>query len=120
MRPQMIHNSFNRQLVVTTFAVVTILAVFCAPGFCQEVAPNAKDASEDNPPKTMLLTKDFPGETWSFFSGKKDTKFEETWKYTEDSETGVAFIVCTGKPNGYLRSKKKFRNFELGLEWRWR
>ncbi len=118
MRLQMIHSSFNRQLVFSTFAVVTFLAVFSTPGFCQETVPEANGAPNDIPPKTMLLTKDFPGETWSFFSGKKDTKFEETWKYTEDSETGVAFIACTGKPNGYLRSRKKFRNFEFGLEWR--
>ncbi len=118
MRLQMIHRSFFRQSLVTAITVVAFVAISCPVGFCQEAAPKESEAPKDPFPKIMLLTKDFPGETWSFFSGKKDTKLEETWKYTEDSETGVAFIVCTGKPNGYLRSKKKFRNFELGLEWR--
>lgn len=118
MRLQMTHCSFHRQFMVSAFTAATFLALFCPIGHAQEPVPKEDEATKDPFPKTMLITKDFPGETWTFFSGKKDAKFEETWKYTEDSETGVAFIVCTGKPNGYLRSKKKFRNFEFGLEWR--
>jgi 3-keto-disaccharide hydrolase len=36
----------------------------------------------------------------------------ETWRV----ENGM--IRCTGKPNGFLRSKKVYRNFTLRAEWR--
>jgi len=36
----------------------------------------------------------------------------ETWSY----RNGV--ISCTGKPNGFLRSRKSYRNYVLRAEWR--
>jgi hypothetical protein len=36
----------------------------------------------------------------------------ETWRV----ENGM--IRCTGKPNGFLRSKQVYRNFILRAEWR--
>ncbi|HET8549774.1 MAG TPA: DUF1080 domain-containing protein [Bryobacteraceae bacterium] len=38
----------------------------------------------------------------------------ETWK-VENGE-----IVCTGKPNGFLRSRKSYRNYVFRAEWRFR
>jgi hypothetical protein len=39
---------------------------------------------------------------------------EETWK-VENGE-----IVCAGKPNGFLRSKKSYRNYVFRAEWRFK
>lgn len=38
----------------------------------------------------------------------------ETWRV----ENGV--IVCVGKPNGFLRSKKSYKNYVLRAEWRFK
>jgi len=37
---------------------------------------------------------------------------EATWK----AENGL--LICTGKPTGVLRSKKKYKNFIMNIEWK--
>lgn len=55
--------------------------------------------------------KDLDG--WTGLSADK-TKIEDVWSVAD----GV--LVCRGKPNGYLRTKEKYKNYELTLEWRWK
>lgn len=103
--------------------VIGLLTV-CLAGQCfgqENPATTAEVKEQSSTPltdKTLLFTKDFPGETWSFFSGKKGTTFGETWSYVDDPESKIPYVVCTGQPYGYIRTKKQFRNFEFGLEWR--
>jgi len=42
-----------------------------------------------------------------------ETDPSEIWSITD----GV--IRCSGKPNGYIRTKKTYRDFKLTVEWRW-
>lgn len=83
---------------------------------------NPESAFESQPdesiPTSPLVTSEFPGTEWTFFSGKKDSKFSETWKFVTDPDTKTSYIACTGQPYGYIRTKKLFRNFDFGLEWR--
>lgn len=51
-----------------------------------------------------------------------DGKSLEGWKIVGDAASwsvkdGV--LASTGKPNGYVRTEKQYRNYRLSLEWRW-
>lgn len=62
--------------------------------------------------KTELFNgKDFAG--WVKFAPGGEAKVDEIWTVRD----GV--IHCLGKPNGYIRTEKAYRNYRLHLEWRW-
>lgn len=94
------------------------LIVVSRLGLCQEKQSVAPVVHSTEAAATQLVGKEFPGEGWVFFSGKKDSKLQETWIYVNDAETGIPYIACSGQPYGYIRTKKEYRNFEFGLEWR--
>jgi Domain of Unknown Function (DUF1080) len=43
---------------------------------------------------------------------KNDAPADKTWSVKDGS------IVCTGAPNGYLRTEKAFKNYKCTVEWR--
>ncbi len=49
---------------------------------------------------------------WTFVSESKDFPAASIWSVKD----GV--IACQGKPNGYARTLKKYRDYQLHLEWR--
>jgi len=55
--------------------------------------------------------KDLSG--WSCYLKDPKAKMEDVWSVKD----GV--LVCKGKPTGYLKTKKKYKNFMLRVEWRW-
>lgn len=58
----------------------------------------------------------FDGKTlqgWVQFLPDPNADPDKTWMVKD----GV--IHCTGEPAGYIRTDKKFNNYELQLEWRW-
>ena len=55
--------------------------------------------------------KDFEG--WYMYLKDADTDPEDTWKVRDGT------ILCTGKPTGFLRTKKKYSDYKLVFEWRW-
>ncbi len=75
-------------------------------------------ASDPVPPWKNLLEGAFPGENWTFVSGRKDAKLSDTWSISIDPETDSPILVCTGLPHGYLKSRAEYQNFDLTLEWR--
>jgi hypothetical protein len=92
----------------------------------QEPAPKpVKPADEGNlesktptePVKVDLGA--FP-QGWTFYSAMKDVSVTDTWKVIKegDGENVEEILKCLGTPNGYLRSNKIYKNFELNLEWR--
>ncbi len=108
---------YQRFFVVIPAIILTLL--IASSGICQEVQTTEMTSPTlEVAPKSHLISKNFPGETWTFFSGKKDAKFPDTWTYVEDRETGVPYVICSGQPYGYIRTKKTYENFEFGLEWR--
>lgn len=101
---------------MTLFQIqLLLLLVIGQTGYSQEVP--ATDPHPDDS-KVILINGTFPGEDWEFFSGKKDAKLDETWSITPDQEPDTNVIICRGQPFGYIRTKKKYANFEFGLEWR--
>jgi 3-keto-disaccharide hydrolase len=69
------------------------------------------------PVKVDLST--FP-QGWTFYSAMKDVVIADTWTVVKEGEGENAeeILKCLGTPNGYLRSNKIYKNFELSLEWR--
>mgnify|MGYP001048682792 CR=1 FL=1 len=62
--------------------------------------------------KIMLWNgKDFTG--WKLYLPDQDADVSEVWSVRD----GV--VHCKGRPNGYMRTKDKYANYRLHLEWRW-
>ncbi len=62
--------------------------------------------------KTVKLFNGKDMEGWTYHLNDKNAKMEDVWRVEE----GV--IICKGKPAGYIRTKDKYKNYELTLEWR--
>ena len=60
---------------------------------------------------TLWNGKDFTG--WKLHLADDTVNVDEVWSV----KNGV--IHCAGQPNGYMRTKRKFSNYRLHLEWRW-
>lgn len=50
---------------------------------------------------------------WVKFAPSSDPAAPETWTVAD----GV--IQCSGKPNGYLRTEARYRDYRLTVQWRW-
>jgi hypothetical protein len=62
--------------------------------------------------KVMLWNgKDFTG--WKLYVPDEDLDVFDIWSVKD----GV--VYCKGKPNGYMRTKDKYADYRLHLEWRW-
>jgi len=62
--------------------------------------------------KIMLWNgKDFSG--WKLYVADENLNVNDIWSVRD----GV--VHCKGKPNGYMRTKDKYANYRLHLEWRW-
>ncbi|MEJ2701087.1 MAG: DUF1080 domain-containing protein [Sedimentisphaerales bacterium] len=62
--------------------------------------------------KAMLWNgKDFAG--WKLYIPDDTVNTADVWSVKD----GV--IYCKGKPNGYMRTKHRFSNYRLHVEWRW-
>ena len=62
-------------------------------------------------PVSLFNGKDLDG--WVHHLAEADAPIEGTWTVKE----GV--LHCTGSPTGYLRTKEKYRDYQLTVEWRW-
>src|SRR5690606_2145746 len=57
-------------------------------------------------------------EKWIFYSAEKNGTLPDTW-ILEKNPASDPVLRCTGKPFGYLRTKKSYRDFDLSLEWKY-
>ena len=90
----------HRLIVVAIF--LSCFALFTGTAFAEDL------------PKAYL---DGTGPGWQSLDGDDFVNVncdEDTWSW----EKGTAF--CTGKPYGIIRSKQKYTNFELVMQWRLR
>lgn len=60
---------------------------------------------------TLWNGEDFTG--WTRFVPDTAVDVDDVWRV----RNGVMY--CTGKPNGYIRTEKKYQNYHLHVEWRW-
>jgi hypothetical protein len=73
----------------------------------------ADEAAIEPAGKTML----FDGKTyngWVRYLGDPKGNIDETWAVRPDS-----ILYCTGKPAGYIRTEKPYKNYRLHVEYRW-
>lgn len=88
--------------------VACVLAGLCmAFAGCQETAETSAQSQ-----KVILFNgEDLSG--WKLYVAEEGVNVDDVWSVRD----GV--IYCTGKPNGYMRTEKKYGNYILHLEWRW-
>ncbi len=62
--------------------------------------------------KVMLFNgQDFTG--WTRFVADPNADVNDVWRIRGD------VLYCAGKPNGYIRTTDKYKNYHLHVEWRW-
>ncbi len=87
-------------LITAAVAVVSMVA-----GCEQEMAVSPKA-------RTMLFNgRDFAG--WKLHVDDPNVNVGDIWSVRD----GV--VHCVGKPNGYMRTQKTYRDYRLHVEWRW-
>lgn len=71
--------------------------------------------------KTVNLLEDETLADWDFFlrDRKDKTKQDTTTKKEKVWSVADGVLSCKGKPIGYLRTKAKYDNYILDLQWRW-
>lgn len=74
---------------------------------------------EELAPAVDCITMQFPGDQWRFFSGKKDAVLSDTWTVGVDAESSQPMLICKGEPYGYILTTREFKNFQLGLDWKY-
>lgn len=99
--------------------------VLCA-GLLLGVVPSAVVAQTktvESLPKTVLsekvdliVPKTFP-KNWAHYARDGKTSLKTTWSIDATTDKSNPILVCTGKPSGYLRTTKSYKNFELTFEW---
>ncbi|HOV32603.1 MAG TPA: DUF1080 domain-containing protein [Candidatus Hydrogenedens sp.] len=90
--------------------IITITVVFSFLLMIQVIAEE-KGSSADGEWISLFDGKSLQG--WVQFLPDPNADPAKTWMVKD----GV--IHCTGEPTGYIRTDKKFSNYELQLEWRW-
>lgn len=87
--------------------LLTLLVPACSPS---AMRTTGESLTTDD----LTLDQSFDG--WQFFlsgSGATDARMGDVWRI----ENGV--LLCTGKPLGYLYTRKDYTDFVLKLRWRW-
>ena len=81
------------------------LALLCAPGFA-----DAPEAAAGDPVEL------FDGESlagWTPVLSNGDVDPATVWSVKD----GV--LSCTGRPSGYIKTDRSFKNYKLSVKWRW-
>jgi len=96
-----------RQVVSRLFAVSILVVLLSVLAGCQGM-PGPVTPRE----KIMLWNgTDFTG--WKLFIPDETIDVRDIWSVKD----GV--VHCKGKPNGYMRTRRKYSNYQLHVEWRW-
>ena len=94
-----------RQAARMLFTLSITAILFLTLVGCQKDVPESQQ-------KIMLWNgKDFSG--WKLYVPDEDVNVNDIWSVKE------GIVHCKGKPNGYMRTKSKYANYRLHLEWRW-
>lgn len=60
---------------------------------------------------SLFNGKDFTG--WTRFVEDPNADVDDVWRVRGD------VLYCDGKPNGYIRTTNKYKDYRLHVEWRW-
>lgn len=50
---------------------------------------------------------------WTFYCNDETIRAHDVWSVQDE------VLACTGKPAGYLQTKRWYREYEMNLQWRW-
>jgi len=93
----------QRAIVITAGLLLLILAFAPRIEYCQ--------AAENESVIKLFNGKDLDG--WVPYLVEKGADPAATWSVKE------GILRCTGKPNGYIKTAKSYKNYYLTVEWRW-
>ena len=85
------------------------LLVLLASSVAQDQADQTKKFKKFSPSDFIAIS-----ESWSPEKGA-----EGTWREGKDNDGDPKFLVCSGKPTGFLRTRQVYDNFRLSFEWRY-
>ena len=104
-----------RTCLLHSLAVVVAVLMAVAGGDTQFASAAAADEKPEFQAagKTIRLFNGKNLEGWIYHLRDASAKMEDVWTVTHE---GV--LICAGRPIGYIRTKDKFTNFVLELEWR--
>lgn len=94
----------NRRALLLT---VTFVFVLASSGICV--------AQEEVEPKSRIML--FDGKTfdgWFRYLRNNQGNVDETWKIKPNG-----ILECAGKPAGYIRTTKAYKNYKFHVEYRW-
>ena len=97
-------NSF-KSLTATFIFLSFALPALTAFGQLDETLPPVSEPAE------LFNGQDLQG--WNFFTQDDSIKVEDVFTV----EDGV--LKCTGRPAGYLQTRRWYRDYEFSVEWRW-
>ncbi len=115
----MISNEQSGRLHKTIFRVLLGIGLFNALSLREFASAEARGQSKFESVDLLDSKTPFPGKTWTYFSGRQNSKISDTWRLATDQETGKSILICSGEPHGYLQTVKSYKNFELDVEWRY-
>jgi len=88
---------------VTVAAIMSLSALAGCQGAFRGTSPGRQI--------TLWNGRDFSG--WSRYVADPAVDVNDVWRIRGD------VLHCAGKPNGYIRTTDKYKNYHLHLEWRW-
>jgi hypothetical protein len=89
-----------------------MMKILAAVGALAVVVPGGEEGFEP-----LFNGKDLSG--WTFFLEKRGDNKDGTMKMEDVWSVKDGILHCKGRPNGYIRTEKDYKNFVLKLEWRW-
>lgn len=104
---------------------LTCVLFAISPIIAQNAAPNKKESEKTTQPKPLpgpekLLNGGNFWDHWEYISEEDNHKEENknvTWKVVSGGKGQPSVLICTGKPYGYIRTKKSYENFRFSMEW---
>ncbi len=97
-------------LLALVIALILPVATLHAAESAEQVTPKAADLA-DNETVSLFNGKDLDG--WHIYLKDSEADPKEVWKVQDGA------IWCKGDPFGFLRTKEKYGDFKLVMEWRW-
>lgn len=68
--------------------------------------------------ESLFNPAEFP-KGWVHFSAEKGSTLGTTWKVEPAAGDKEAVLVCLGRPFGYIRTERSYRDCELSFEWKY-
>lgn len=102
---------------------VAVMAQEAAPPAKVSPSPNEKVEKTASSPKPLpepekLLNGGNFWDHWEYVSEEeKGANKNVTWRVISGAKDQPSILICSGKPYGYIRTKKTYENFRFSMEW---